>query len=126
MKKERVMQISLWVVGVLSALVLSSSTIAAITIAAVGSTLVTLAVILQVVNYKDWHESKPSNFWCASGIGATLAFLLVLVLMEFSIIEKDFARISMIAVLPSITPIIGVLIANIIRVIKKENAVFIE
>ena len=115
------MRICLWAVGFISALLFGIYPVAAITIAVVGSTLVTLAVILQVVNYKDWYESKPSTFWCASAIGAALGLLLVLALIELSIIKTTTAEIS-IAIAPSITPIIGVLIANIIRVTKKAPA----
>ena len=123
--KERVMKICLYVVGFISALLFDFNPVAAITIAAVGSTIITLIVILQVVGYKEWHPSKPSTFWCASVTGTALAFLLLLALMKLSIIPKAFAEIGMMAIAPSITPIIGVLIANIIRVCKKEKAVFI-
>lgn len=125
MKKERVMQICLYVVGAISALLFGFYPVAAITIAVVGSLLINIGIALQVVNYRDWHPYKPSTFWCASSIGAALGLFVLLVLIELSIWKLSTTGIVMIAILPSVTPIIGVLFANIIRVLKKEKAVFI-
>ena len=122
-RTERLMQFFLLMIGILSALLLEKSLTASITIAVLGSAVVTLVATAQVLNYKEWRPTKPSTFWCVSSGASAVALLVLLALMLMKVSFVD--RTSMIAILPSVTPIIGVLIANIIRVFKKKEAVFI-
>lgn len=129
MEKERFFQLMLWLIGVISGLLLTGHPILAIVVAVVGSLAVDLIVTLQVIDYKSWHEFKPGSFWIASSLGAGVVLFIIILYMRFDImptIPKHMLLISMTVVMPSVTPLIGVLVGNIVRVLRKENPAFID
>lgn len=128
-KMKRFFQFMLWIIGVISGLLFTEYPTLAIVVAVVGSLVANVIISLQVIWYKSWHEFKPGNFWIANSLGAGVALLIIILFVCFDImptIPKQMLMISMMVVIPSVTPIIGVLVGNILRVIRKEKPIFID